>query len=128
MLKAGQTILLPKPGHATLHLWVIVLAPDSVTHETVIVNLTSQKPHSDNTVVLQPGEHPFVQHPTVVFFADARIVDAKHITAAMQADTGQPHQDCSAALLLKIQQGLFVSIMTPQKVKFFTDSRLKAKK
>ena len=125
MLKAGQTILLPKPGHSTPHLWVVLLAPDPVSHETVIVNLTSQKTHSDNTVVLQPGEHPFVQHPTVVFFADARIVDAKHIAAAMEAGTFQSHQDCSAALVLRIQHGLLASTMTPQKVKLFAGRQSK---
>lgn len=126
MLKAGQTILLPKPGQATLHLWVIVLAPDPASQETVIVNLTSQRTHSDTTVVVQPGEHPFVQHPTVVFFADARIVDANHIAAAMKAGTFHTHQDCSAALLLKIQQGLLASTMTPQKVKLFAGRQPKS--
>lgn len=119
MLKAGQTILLPNPGQASLHLWIVLFAPDSVTHETVIVNLTTQRTHSDTTVVLQPNEHAFVQHPTVVFYADARIVDAKHLVALMEAGAFPAHQDCSPAILLKIQQGLCVSPHTPQKVKAF---------
>ena len=73
MLKAGQTILLPKPGLATLHLWVVAIAPDSASYDAVIVNFSTQRHQSDNTVVLQPGDHPFVQHATVVFFADARL-------------------------------------------------------
>lgn len=125
MLKAGQTILLPKPGHSTPHLWVVLLAPDPVSNETVIVNLTSQKTHSDNTVVLNPGEHPFVQHPTVVFFADARIVDAKLVAAAMQAGAFQALDNCSDAMLLKIQQGLLASSLTPQKVKLFASRQPK---
>jgi len=125
MLKAGQTILLPKPGQETMHLWVVVVAPDPASHETVIVNLTTQRPHSDNTVVLQLGAHPFVLHPTVVVFADARIVDAKPLMALMKAGTFQAHQDCSPVLLLRIQQGLLASAHTPQKVKTFVGQRLK---
>lgn len=119
MLKAGQTILLPKPGQTALHLWIVLFAPDPATHETVIVNLTSLRTHSDTTAILQPGEHGFVQHPTIVFYADARLVDAKQLLALIKAGTFQSHQDCSAALLLKVQQGLLASPMTPQKVKLF---------
>jgi hypothetical protein len=125
MLKAGQTILLPKPGQDTLHLWVIVLASDPVTHEIVIVNLTTQRHQSDGTVVLQPGAHPFVQHATVVFYADARISDAKLIAAAIEAGTFRTHDDCSPELLFRIQQGLFASPHTPKKVKSFAATRLK---
>lgn len=124
MLKAGQTLLLPKPGQTTPHLWVVVVAPDPASHETVLVNLTTLRSHSDNTVVLQPGDHPFVQHTTVVFFADARIVEAKAIAAALKSGIFQSHQDCSAPLLLRIQHGLFASPHTPQKVKTFVTRRL----
>ncbi|MEJ1971023.1 MAG: hypothetical protein WDM96_00380 [Lacunisphaera sp.] len=61
-----------------------------------------------------------MQHPTVVFYADARIVDVKHVTAAIQAGTFQTHQDCSPATLLRIQQGLLASPHTSKKVKAFT--------
>lgn len=66
-----------------------------------------------------------MQHPTVVFFADARIVDAKHIAAATQAGAFQALDDCSDAMLLKIQQGLLASTMTPQKVKLFASRQAK---
>lgn len=119
MLKAGQTILLPKPGQDTAHLWVVVVSVNEKTNETVIVNLTTQRTHSDTTVVLQKGEHPFVQHPTVVHYIDARIIDAKQLERAIEAGTFRSHSDCTQATLQRIQEGLFTSPFTPQKVKLF---------
>ena len=82
MLRAGQTILLPKPGHDTAHLWVILTAPDA-QGLVLLVNFTTLRPHSDRTVEIQAGDHPFVVHPTVVHFADARLTPASSIEAAL---------------------------------------------
>jgi hypothetical protein len=124
VLKAGQTLLLPKPGHDISHLWVVILGPDPETHETVIVNLTTLRDHSDKTVVLSAGEHPFITHATAVNYSDARIVDARKIEAALKVGSFPSHRECSAALLVKIQEGLFASPLTPKKVKDYTGQRL----
>jgi len=124
MLTAGQTILLPKPGHDTAHLWVVVVSASKITGEAVIVNLTTQRTHSDPTVILQPGDHPFVQHATVAFFADARIVDGRLLAKGVEACTFRKHVDCSPALLQRIQEGLFSSPHTPNKVKVFAGNQL----
>ena len=71
MLGLGDTVILPKPGHETEHLWALVTAVDPQNGEAVMVNLTTRRPHSDTTTVLQPGDHPFVDRPTVAFYADA---------------------------------------------------------
>jgi len=124
MLKAGQTLLLPKPGHDVSHIWVLVLSSDPVTMETVMVNVTTRRAHSDSTLVLQAGEHPVVKHPSVVHYGDARIVDGRAIEAALGAGTFPAHSDCSAALLKRIQEGLLASPFTPGKVKTYVTLRL----
>ncbi len=67
MAGLGDTIILPKPGAEKEHLWVVVTNPDPNTGEVIMVNLTTQRPHSDTTTVLLPGEHPFLDRPTVAF-------------------------------------------------------------
>ena len=124
MLKAGQTLLLPKPGQDVSHLWVVLLDPDPRTHETVIVNLTTQREHSETTTVLKPGEHPFVKHPTVAYYADARIADGRAIAAAIESRTYPAREICSAALLEKLREGLLASTFTPRKVKAHAQLRL----
>jgi hypothetical protein len=40
-----------------------------------MVNLTTKRPHSDVTTVLNRGDHPFIQRPSVVMYSDARTVN-----------------------------------------------------
>ena len=94
MFTLGDTVMLPKPGHEKEHLWALITAADPESGDAVMVNLTTQQPHSDTTTIIQPGEHPFVDRPTVVFYADARIVDVKNLEAAIgQTVSGfSPHR------------------------------------
>lgn len=60
MLALGDTVLIPKPGQDKSHLWVVVTAVNPQSGEVIIVNFTTERPHSDKTLVIQPGEHRFV--------------------------------------------------------------------
>lgn len=79
----GDTFLLPKPGVEEDHLWALITKPDPETGKAIMVNLTTQRPHSDTTAIIQPGEHPFVHQPTVVFYADARTIDISLLETAL---------------------------------------------
>lgn len=117
MLGPGDTFILPKPGGAKEHLWALVTAPDPQTGEAIMVNLTTQRPHSDSTTILQPGEHPFVVRPTVVFYADARLVEVRLLENGLRQGIGRKHERLSAEILHRIQVGLLVSPFTPEKIK-----------
>ena len=66
--------MLPKPGRENEHLWVLITNPDPRTQEAIMVNVTTQRPHSDTTTILNVGDHPFIQKPSVIFYADTRTV------------------------------------------------------
>jgi len=89
-----------------------------------LANLTSQQSHSDTTVILESSDHPFVQHPTVVYYADAKITDGKLLHDALTAGVFHAHQDCSVTTLQRIQEGLFNSPFTPNKVKAFAEKSI----
>jgi hypothetical protein len=84
MAELGDSFMLPKPGHDTEHLWVLITNPDPESYEAIMVNITTQRPHSDKTTVLDSGEHPFIKQPSVVFYSDARTVDTRLLDAAVQ--------------------------------------------
>ncbi len=84
MAELGDSLMLPKPGHTTEHLWVLITRPHPETFETIMVNVTTQRPHSDTTTILNAGDHPFVQKPSVIFYADARIADTRLLDKALQ--------------------------------------------
>lgn len=117
MAGLGDTIILPKPGAEKEHLWVVVTNPDPNTGEVIMVNLTTQRPHSDTTTVLLPGEHPFIDRPTVAFYNDARLAKATLLDSSVAQGVGRNHAVASAALLLKLQSGLVASPFTPTKIK-----------
>lgn len=116
MLTVGDTVMLPKPGHEKEHLWALITAPDPKSGDAVMVNLTTQRPHSDTTTIIHAGEHPFVDRPTVVFYADARMVDVKILEEGLRQGLLRQHAALSAEVLQRIQEGLFVSRFTPDKI------------
>ena len=117
MFGLGDTAMLPKPGHEREHLWALITAPDPQSGEAVMVNLTTQRPHSDTTTILQSGEHPFVDRPTVVFYADARVVNVSTLEGGLRQGFVRQHAALSPQVLQRIQSGLLTSPFTPEKVK-----------
>jgi hypothetical protein len=109
--------MLPKPGHDVEHLWVLITKPNPQTREAIMVNVTTLRPHSDTTTVLNPGDHPFIQKRSVIFYADARVVDTSLLDAAVQRRAYTGHASFQAGVVAKIQAGLAVSPFTPRKIK-----------
>ena len=83
-LSAGDTFLLPRKLEWKDHLFIILLDADK-DGNTVIVNFTSAKPHSDRTTVLQPCDHSFIIRETVVNYLDATITKILKIEQAIFA-------------------------------------------
>jgi hypothetical protein len=117
MLTLGDTVLIPKPGHDKSHLWVLLTAVNPQTGEVIIVNFTTQRPHSDTTVVIQIGEHRFVDRPTVVFYSDARFTRLAALEAAVNQGIASRHDPLKPALLTRVQEGLLKSPFTPAKIR-----------
>ncbi|MEI8309896.1 MAG: hypothetical protein WCH98_03980 [Verrucomicrobiota bacterium] len=117
MAGLGDTFILPKPGQDTEHLWVLITQADPVTGEGIMVNITTQRPHSDTTTILGAGEHPFIRKPSVVFYADARMVGTELLDRAIQSGSYRANAPFAASVLARIQAGIALSPMTPRKIK-----------
>ena len=122
-MRAGDALLLPKPGQTVAHLWVLLTDRDAATDEVPVVNLTTQRPHSDTTVILNSGDHPFVQHATVVNFTVARLIKAGLLTAFAHTGAYLPQPPLSDAVLQRIQSGLLASLFTANKFKDYFRQR-----
>lgn len=119
MANLGDSWRLPKPGHETAHLWVLITRPNPVRREAIMVNVTTQRPHSDTTTVLNRGDHPFILYPTAIrcllrrcSHSGTRPLDQAVASGAYRADT-----PFSGPILGKIQAGLQTSPFTPKKIK-----------
>lgn len=115
-IEPGFTILLPKPNHNVPHLWVVLTEASRPTGEVVIVNLTSKKAFSDTTVVLDRGDHPFISHPTVVNYSDARLTTVDKLEQAVGIGFDRK-ADVDDDILDMIQKGIYSSDRTPNKIK-----------
>jgi hypothetical protein len=119
-LKCGDTFLLPKSSNDTEHLWIVITEPDA-NGESVCVNITTRRSYSETTVVLQPGNHPFIAHESVIFYADARIIKLKNVEMALNAAVKKfacvSKDPCGADLLRRIQAGMIASKQAKKGVK-----------
>jgi hypothetical protein len=117
MCSLGDSFLLSNPGREKKHLWVLVTAPDPATHNAIMVNITTRRNDSDTTTILLKGEHDFIDHPSVVFYADTRIVDVRLIETYLRKYPENKHQPLRRDVLQKIQAGIEASSFTPRKSK-----------
>ena len=120
---AGATYKFPIPGKSTPHLWVVLTDPDD-NDEVAMVNLTTRRIGSDDTVILDFGDHPFVKHPTVVLYMDARRATAKSLTDAVSGDVACRHSLVRPDILSRIQDGVQQSRLTPSELKEYVRRRL----
>lgn len=115
MVSLGDSLTLPKPNQSVEHLWIVITKPDPVTRRVILVGLTTKRPHSDTTTILVVGDHPFINRDSVIFYADARMVDEALLDNPLLAP--RKHKTFSCSVLSKIQGGVLSSPQTPGKIK-----------
>jgi hypothetical protein len=125
MLKPGDTFLLPKPGR-TEHLWIILTHPRE-DGKAVCVNITAWAFDRDETVILAPGDHPFIKKKSIVHYEDARFIPLGWVEQLLQSETTQfvceTHYACTHTLMDRLKQGLLDSKRTPKGIKEYCKSQ-----
>lgn len=78
------------------------------------VNLTSIGSgfEIDNTCVLNVGDHPFVKHPSYIFYQRAEILGADTVTRQVISGDIRTHEPCSEKTFLRILNGFTASPYT----------------
>jgi hypothetical protein len=104
------------------HLWFVLTDPDP--QAMVLVMLVSVKPHTDRTLQLHVGDHPFIRHPSAVDFGTARYVPAGKLEDALSSGRASLHSDMSDALLARVRAGLLASARTPNEIAAYCRARL----
>jgi hypothetical protein len=115
LLRAGRAVILRDAGMGT-HLWFVLTEPDPEREWMVLVMLVSQKPHSDRTVLLAAGDHPFIKHASAVDFGTATYFPSSRLEAALSSGRATLAADMSADLLDRVRRGLLESGRTPNAV------------
>jgi len=99
-MTAGDTFLVPDSDD---HLWVVISDPNVDPSRVVIVCFLSHQPHYDQACVLEPGDHPFIKHPTCVNYPDARIESAALLERLKGDGRLKPKTPLSSGILDRIR-------------------------
>lgn len=122
-MECGDTFLSPAPGGAvTPHLWIVVTPPDPQAHRCAIVSVTTLRNNKDQTVILRPGDHPFIRHDSTIFYGDAMVVDARRLDAEIATGLVLAKERCPQSALKLVQDGVLASPFTrPKFLRFCRD-------
>ena len=71
-IRAGRSFTVPGPGPNQAHLWIVLTDPDPSDDKVVAVMVVSEKPHTDKTITLNVGDHPFFQRASNIDYGSAK--------------------------------------------------------
>lgn len=120
--RAGDTFLLGGLGglNAKLHLYVVMCDPAGDPLTILAVPFNTVTSITDTTLILQPGEHPFITRQTTVSFdllmeIKVEMLDQlEQLCARGLGDQFQRHSPTSDDLLERIVEGALQSDLTPK--------------
>jgi len=118
-LQVCDCIYLERPSRYSVpHPWFIITEPFGDPSEILMVNATTRRDGTDGTVVLTPDDHPSIQHPSVIYYADARATEVELLERLVALDGSRLHPtSCRPEVIERIQCGLLESEFTPRKIK-----------
>lgn len=79
-----------------------------------IVNLTTRNPPCDDSCVITEGEHPFVEHESIIHYRQGQLVEDQVLEDAKQHGYIEMRQPFSRGLLRRVQEGALASRYTQQ--------------
>ena len=74
--------------------------------------LLTEKWHTDETVILEPGDHPFITRKSSVHFSTAKLYRVAMIQNAIKRGRCSLKSDMTPELLVRVRQGLLDSTFT----------------
>jgi hypothetical protein len=113
MNAAGDSFILRGGGQRSPHLWVLLWGPQGTANAFIAVSFTTLEAHKDQTCIIRPGEHPFVQHDTCVMYSDTRRITQERLETAFASRHALLQAPVSPELLERLRAGLFTSPYCP---------------
>lgn len=89
-----------------------------------VVSVTTRIRTSETLVVLQPGDHPFIRHESVIGYRYSDIMTLTKIENIIATGRAKRREPITEALLGRIRAGLLESDFTPNGVRQFVKAVL----
>jgi hypothetical protein len=119
-LYPGRTFHYRKDSYSSWHLHIILTEPDSIegTVCIVVVNITTLRNDRrglDTTVILDIGDHSFIDRPSVIAYRKAEFFHAQKLVSFIN-DENSLDDDLDDEILKRIRKGLLDSDFTPMDI------------
>lgn len=117
-IKAGSTLVWIEPPEAGPHLWIVLTDPEPKSDIVVVVRVETRKKHTENSVILAKGEHPYLtKEQSSVEFSTALPVRASRLEQVLGTHSGALQPSVPPGVLDRVRGGLIASPFTPRHVK-----------
>jgi len=116
-LNCGDTFLTSDEDDELFHLWIVVTPPSPEGVVITVCVCTRLRKH-EPLVILRPGDHPFIQHESVIAYNFSKVRRVEDIERAIKSKMAKPREPASPNLLKRAQDGLLDSERTPNGVKW----------
>jgi hypothetical protein len=123
---AGSCLLLAEPAEPPLnkpHLWFVLTDPSGNPPSVVAVMMRTVTRFTDSTVILQPGDHPFIKHDLAIQYSNAQRFNVERLTRAMHSGRCHLRDTMSPELLDRVRRGLLESLYTVHAVRDYCKSK-----
>ena len=98
------------------HLWFVLTDPDADSGLVILVALVTERGHTDRTLRLDVGDHPFIVRMSNVDFGTAKFAPAARLDSHLGRGVAELDADMSSSLLERVREGLVRSSRTPNQV------------
>ena len=119
--RAGDTFLCEGLG-SKKHLFVVLCEPFDDPPFILTVPLNTRTINTDSTVVLSPGDHPFVVRATAVSYdlmasmPVNQLLELEKLSLHSSGDSFRRHQPVDPGPFERIVEGVFLSDLTPKRM------------
>jgi hypothetical protein len=123
VVRAGCALLLSARPLYQPHLWLILTDPEGKPRRVVAVMVRTRRSFTDDTVILNVGDHPFLRHASAVQYSTAAYFTIDALMRAMKQGDCHLLEDMNAALLARVRNGLLRSAFTVNAIRDYCRPR-----
>ncbi len=123
LIRSGSAILLREAPSTKPHLWFVLTYPEGNPPRVVAVMLRTTRRHTDDTLILDIGDHPFVKHESSVHYSSAQQFKVRAVLREMARGRCHLRENISSNLLARVRQGLLDSPYTVHAIRDYCAER-----
>jgi hypothetical protein len=117
VVNCGDTFLIDFPGAPNEHLFVVITKVNHQLNNFVIVGIESaENTHSENLILLKPGEHPFLTKLSSVSFRFAAIMTVEELDSRIKQKTAIKKEPMPPEIVDRIAKGMNQTRKAPRYV------------